>query len=283
MQNKNVLITGSTAGIGLETAKALAKQGANVYIHGRNKEKAQKAVEEIIAFSGNKNVGYFTADLSSQQEVRRLAEEVKAKLPRLDVLVNNAGAAFQQRQLSIDGIEMTLANNHLSYFLLTNLLLDLLKKSAPSRIVIVASHSHYNGKFDFTDINLEKGFYNGLKAYERSKLGNVLFTMELAERLKGTRVTVNALHPGVVKTEISQKHSGLIVQLGWKIFEIIQSAISVEDGAKTSIYLASSPEVEGESGKYYDLCKHKWHSRYSQTEGLKEKLWEVSEKLTAIK
>lgn len=281
MQNKNVLITGATAGIGFETAKALAKKGANIYIVGRNKEKTQKAVDDIIAATGNKNVSFFIADLSSQKEIRRLADEVKAKLNRLDVLINNAGGVYQQHQLSVDGIEMTLANNHLSYFLLTNLLLDLLKKSAPSRIVIVASHSHYSGKFDFNDMEMKRG-YNIMKAYERSKLGNVLFMMELDQRLKGTGVTVNALHPGVVKTEIAAKNTGKIVQWGWKIFEIYQGAISAEDGAKTSIYLASSPEVEGESGKYYDLCKHKWHSRYSQTEGLKEKLWEVSAKLTGL-
>lgn len=281
MQNKNILITGATAGIGLETAKALAKQGANVYVHGRDAAKAQKAVDEIIRFSKNKNVGFFTADLSSQKEVRRLADEVKAKLERLDVLINNAGGVFQQRQLSVDGIEMTLANNHLSYFLLTHLLLDLLKKSAPSRIVNVASHSHYSGKFNFDDINMERG-YSIMKAYERSKLGNVLFTMELAERLKGTGVTVNALHPGVVKTGIAGKNTGKLVVWAWKVFEIYQGAISPEEGAKTSVYLASSPEVEGETGKYYADSKHKWHSKYSQTEGLKEKLWEVSAKLTGL-
>lgn len=281
MQNKKVVITGATGGIGLETAKALAKMGAQVYIHGRSEDKAQKAVEEIKKISENNNVWYFTADLSSQKEVRRLAEEIKSKLDRLDVLINNAGAAFQKHQLSVDGIELTLANNHLSYFLLTNLLLDLLKKSAPSRIVNVASHSHYNGKFDFNDINMERG-YTIMKAYERSKLGNVLFTMELAERLKGTGVTVNALHPGVVKTGIADKHTGKIVQFAWRIFELYQGAISAEEGAKTSVYLATSPEVEGETGKYYDKCKHKWHSRYSQTEGLKEKVWELSAKLAGI-
>lgn len=281
MQNKNILITGATAGIGLETAKALAKQGANIYIHGRNKEKAQKAVDEVIASSGNKNVGFFIADLSKQKEVRRLADEVKAKLDRLDVLINNAGAAFEKHQLTEDGIELTLANNHLSYFLLTNLLLDLLKKSAPARIVNVASHSHYSGKFNFDDLNMQRS-YSIMKAYERSKLGNVLFTLELAERLKGTGVTVNSLHPGVVKTGIADKHTGKLVQLAWRIFEWYQNAISVEEGAKTSIYLASSPEVANETGKYYDLCKHKWHSKYSQTQGLKEKVWEVSAKLTGL-
>ena len=162
------------------------------------------------------------------------------------------------------------------------LLLDLLKASAPARIVNVASHSHYSGKFNFDDINMQRG-YSIMKAYERSKLGNVLFTLELAERLKGTGITANSLHPGVVKTGIADKHTGKLVQLAWRIFEWYQKAISVEEGAKTSIYLASSPEVEGETGKYYDLCKHKWHSKYSQTEGLKEKVWELSEKLTGLK
>jgi NAD(P)-dependent dehydrogenase (short-subunit alcohol dehydrogenase family) len=280
MKNKNVLITGSTAGIGLETAKALAKQGANVYIHGRNKEKAQKAVEEVIAASGNKNVFFFIADLSKQKEVRRLADEVKAKLDRLDVLINNAGGAFMKHELTEDGIETTFANNHLSYFLLTNLLLDLLKKSAPARIVNVASHSHYGGKIDFSDLNYTKN-YRGYKAYENSKLGNVLFTLELAERLKGTGVTVNALHPGVVKTDIGAKHSNILISFGWNVLTAV-TGISVAKGAETSVYLASSPEVEGESGKYYANSKHKWQSRYSQTEGLKEKLWEVSAKLTGL-
>ena len=277
MKNKNILITGATAGIGLETAKSLAKKGANIYIVGRAIDKAKSAVEEIIKHSGNSNVDFFIADLSSQKEVRRLAEEVKGKLNKLDVLINNAGATFQYFGLSVDNIEMSFATNHLSYFLLTNLLLDLLKKSAPSRIVIVSSHSHYRGTLDFDDLNMTKN-YNGLKAYERSKLCNVLYTLELAERLKGTGVTVNALHPGRVNTDIGFKNSGLLYKTGWAFFKMFLS-VSVERGAETSIYLASSEEVKDVSGKYFAECKQKWHSRYSQTSGLKEKLWELSEKL----
>lgn len=280
MKNKNVLITGATAGIGLETAKVLAKKGANIYIVGRAVDKARLAVEEIKKYSGNNNIDFFIADLSSQQEVRRLAEEVKAKLNRLDVLINNAGATFQHFSLSVDNIEMTFATNHLSYFLLTNLLLDLLKKSAPARIIIVASHSHYRGTLDFNDLNMTTDF-GGLKAYERSKLCNVLFTLELAERLKGSGVTVNALHPGRVNTDIGFKNSGLLYKIGWSFVKMFLS-VSVEKGAETSIYLAHSEEVKDVSGKYFAESKHKWHSRYSQTLGLKEKLWEASAKLTNL-
>jgi NAD(P)-dependent dehydrogenase (short-subunit alcohol dehydrogenase family) len=281
MKNKNVLITGATAGIGLETAKVLAKKGANVYIVARNSDKAKMALEEIKSYSGNNNVDFFIADLSSQKEVRRLAAEVNAKLKTLEVLINNAGAAFQSFKYSEDNIELTFATNHLSYFLLTNLLLDLIKKSAPARIINVASDSHYRGKLDFGDLNMTKNF-NGLRAYERSKLGNVLFTLELAERLQGSGVTVNALHPGRVKTDIGSKNSGLLYKMGWKFFKVF-SSISIEKGAETSIFLADSAEVENVTGKYFAESKHKWHSKYSQMPGMKEKLWEASAKLTGLK
>jgi NAD(P)-dependent dehydrogenase (short-subunit alcohol dehydrogenase family) len=281
MQNKTILITGATAGIGLETAKSLAKKGANLYIVARNTEKAKKAVEEIKAFSGNNNVDFFVADLSSQKEIRRLAAEINSKLKKLDVLINNAGATFQYLTYSVDTIEMTFATNHLSYFLLTNLLLDLLKASGSARIVNVSSGSHYKGRIDFNDLYMTNS-YQGLKAYERSKLCNVLYTLELAERLKGTGVTVNALHPGRVKTDIGGKNSGLLFKVAWGVFKLI-SGIPVEKGAETSVYLASSEEVKNLSGKYFDECKIKEHSNYSKTEGLKEKLWEVSEELTRLK
>ena len=281
MQNKNILITGATAGIGLETAKALAKKGANMYIVARTIEKAKIAVEDIKKHSGNDNVHFFIADLSAQKEVRKLAEEVKTRLNKLDVLINNAGATFQYFKRSVDNIEMSFATNHLSYFLLTNLLLDLIKRSAPSRIVNVASDSHYRGTIDFNDLDMAAN-YNGLKAYERSKLGNVLFTLELAERLKDSGVTINALHPGRVKTDIGSKNSGLLYTVGWTLFKLF-SSISIEKGAETSVYLAASDDVKEISGKYFADSKQKWHSRYSQTPGMKEKLWEESEKLTGIK
>lgn len=280
MQNKNILITGATAGIGLETAKSLAKMGATIYIVARTSVKAKLAIEEIKKYSGNDKIDFFVADLSSFQEVRKLAQDVQAKLNKLDVLINNAGATFQHFRLSEDNIEMSFATNHLSYFLLTNLLINLIKESAPARIVIVASDSHYRGSLDFNDLNMTTNF-NGLKAYERSKLGNVLFTLELAERLKGSGVTVNALHPGRVKTDIGSKNSGLLYKIGWTLFKIF-SSVSIEKGAETSVFLAHSEEVKDITGKYFANSKQKWHSRYSQTPGMKEKLWEESKKLTGL-
>lgn len=280
MQNKNILITGATSGIGLETAKALAKKGATIYIVARTIDKAKSAIEEIKKYSGNDRIDFFVADLSSQKDIRRLAEEVNTKLDKLDVLINNAGATFQHFRLSVDNIEMSFATNHLSYFLLTNLLLDLIKKTASSRIVIVASDSHYRGTIDFDDLNMTTNF-NGLKAYERSKLCNVLFTLELAEQLKGSGVTINALHPGRVKTDIGGKNSGMLYKIGWAFFKIF-SSISIEKGAETSIYLANSEDVKDISGKYFADSKQKWHSRYSQTPGMKEKLWEASINLTGL-
>ena len=280
MQNKNILITGATAGIGLETAKQLAKTGANIYIVGRNKEKCTAAVENIKNVSSNNNIHFFTADLSSQKQVRQLADEINNKLNRLDILINNAGAVYQQRGFSEDNIELTFATNHLSYFLLTHLLLDLLKKSTPARVINVASGSHYKGKLDFNDLYFNKG-YGGLKAYERSKLCNVLFTLVLAEKLNNTGITVNALHPGRVKTDIGNKNSGWLYNLAWNFFKTTQG-ISIEDGAKTSVFLATSDSVKDITGKYFDSCKEKEYSNYAKTAGLKEKLWEESVKLTGI-
>lgn len=277
MQDKIVLITGSTAGIGKATAVGLAKQGYKIVIVGRDAAKAQQAADDIKAQSGSKEVDYLTADLSSQKSVKQLAAEFKAKYPRLDVLINNAGAVYNKYELSVDGIEMQMAINHMAYFILTMELLDYIKQTSPSgRIVNVASHSHYGGKLNFDDLFMAKN-YGGYTMYERTKLCNVLFTLELAERLKGSNVTVNALHPGVVKTDIGKKHGGWLYALGWGFFA--NFGMSVDKGAATSIYLASSPEVEGVSGKYWAKSNHKWHSRYSQTEGLKEKLWEATEKL----
>jgi len=280
MQGKIVLITGATAGIGKETARQLAAKGAHVIIVGRSAATASVAAEEIKKQIGNDKVDFMVADLASQKSVKQLAADFKARYKGLDVLINNAGAVYNTYQLSPEGIEMQMAVNHMAPFILTLDLLDLMKQTAPStRIVNVSSHSHYSGRLDFDDLNKAKK-YDGLKMYAQTKLCNVLFTMELAERLKGTGVTVNALHPGVVKTSIGNKHGGFWYGLGWKVFALT-AGISVEKGAATSVYLASSQEVEGETGKYWANSKHKWHSHYSQTEGLKEKLWAASEKLVS--
>ena len=208
MQGKICLITGGTNGIGKSTAQALAQMGATVVIVGRNAPKTAQVVEEIRAASGNNNVDSLLADLSSQQEVRRLADEFKSKYSHLHVLLNNAGGVFMQRQLSVDGIEMTFALNHLAYFLLTNLLLDTIKASAPARIINVSSDAHTSGKIEFDNLQGERRYSPG--AYGNSKLANILFTMELARRLEGTGVTVNALHPGFVATGFA-KNNGQII------------------------------------------------------------------------
>lgn len=277
MRDKIVLITGATAGIGKATAIGLAKKGANIVIVGRNAAKAQKAIDEIKQESGNGDIHFLTADLSSIKSVKQLVEDFKANYTHLDVLINNAGAVFNQLEKSVDGIEMQIATNHIAPFVLTNGLLDMLKAAPQGRIVNVASNAHYLYKsINWDDIYMSKG-YDGLKMYAQTKLFNVLFTIEMVERLKGSKVTVNALHPGFVRTEIGNKHGGLFYKIMWTLGTAF--AISVEKGAATSIYLASSPDVANENGKYWANCKHKWQSYYSQTEGLKEKLWAETEKL----
>jgi len=247
MNGKICLVTGATNGIGKATAQALAQMGATVVIVGRNASKTAQLVAEIRAASGNKNVDSLLADLSSQQEVRRLAGEFKSRYSRLDVLLNNAGAVFMQRQLSVDGIEMTFALNHLAYFLLTNLLLDTLKASASARIINVSSNAHISGKIEFDNLQGEREY--SPRVYENSKLANILFTMELSRRLEGTGVTVNALHPGFTATGFAKNNGKIIATLVSLFAPLV--ARSPAKGAETSIHLASSPSVEGIMGKYF--------------------------------
>lgn len=280
MKGRNVIITGGNAGIGLATSIALAKQGANIYIVSRSKDKAEEAVKKIIAESGNKYVTYFVANLSSQKSIRQLASEIKNQLPVIDVLINNAGGTFSDFTLSDDGLEMTIATNHFAYFLLTNLLLDLINKSDYARIVNVASGSHYKGKIDFESFSKRKNYFI-MKAYEQSKLANVLFTNELADRLKETCVTVNSLHPGFVKTQIGNKNATWYSNLFWSLATKL-GAISVEEGAKTSVYLASSSEVKNITGKYFDKCKEKKPAVFALDKELGKTLWKRSEELCPL-
>lgn len=281
MEGKTVLITGGNAGIGYATAVGLAEKGARTIIVTRNERKGEKAVKEIKEESGSDKVSFLTADLSSQKEVRALASAFKERYDKLDVLINNAGAFFSEFKLTGDGIERQWAINHLAPFLLTNLLLDTLKKSAPARIVNVSSRAHYRGEIHFDDLNLSKNYRGYPTAYAQSKLANVLFTYELDRRLQGTDVTANCLHPGVVKTSIAQKNSSGISSFIWGLFKPFM--VTPEEGAKTSIYLASSPEVEGVSGKYFDNCKPKKSSKLSHDIELAKKLWEVSEEQVGLK
>jgi NAD(P)-dependent dehydrogenase (short-subunit alcohol dehydrogenase family) len=279
LEGKEIVITGATDGIGKVTARELAKMGGSVTIVARNATKAQQVVKELRTAAGHDNIGFVRADLSSQKSVRGAAETIKGRLKRIDVLINNAGGMYAKRELSEDGIERTFALNHLGYFLFTNLLLDALKASAPSRIVNVASAAHNGAKLDIGDLQGAKG-YSGWRAYQRSKLANIYFTYELARRLAGTNVTVNALHPGFVASRFGSNNGGLTRAL----FGIAKTlfAISEVNGARTSVYLASSPDVEGVTGKYFDSRKEVRSSPASYDEQKWRELWRASEKLTGL-
>ena len=278
MEGKTCLITGGSDGIGYVAARELARMGAQVFIVGRNAFKTKDAVDRILDETGNREVRYLLADLSSQGDVRRLADQVKEQIPRLDVLLNNAGAIFLSNRSSVDGIEMTFALNHLGYYLLTTLLLDLLKDSAPARIVNVSSSSHGSpGEFQLEDLP-QPGKSGGYRAYGRSKLCNLWFTYELARRLEGSAVAVNALHPGLVRTNIARNNGvlGRVVN-----FFIGARGVDAARGAETLTYLASSPEVEGITGKYFVDSRAVASSSLSYNAGLASGLWELSERLTA--
>jgi NAD(P)-dependent dehydrogenase (short-subunit alcohol dehydrogenase family) len=278
MDGKICLITGGTNGIGKAIAHALAQMGATVVIVGRSAPKTAQVVEEIRAASGNKNMDSLVADLSSQQDIRRLADEFKSKYPHLHVLLNNAGAVFMQRQLSVDGIEMTFALNYLAYFLLTNLLLDMIKAGAPARIINVSSDAHSSGKIEFDNLEGERS-YNS-KAYGNSKLANILFTLELSRHLEGTGVTVNALHPGFVATGFGNNNPGLLMKVIRAAVPLI--ARSPEKGARTSIYLAISPGVEGVTGKYFYDSRVIPPAPQATDMGVARKLWEVSAEMVHL-
>jgi NAD(P)-dependent dehydrogenase (short-subunit alcohol dehydrogenase family) len=277
MQGKKVLVTGATNGIGLVTAREMARMGAQVTIISRDAKKCARVTEEINSDTANP-IEFIAEDLSTLAGVRRAAAQFSRHHQHLDVLVNNAGGFFLKRIVTPEGLEKTFALNHLSYFLLTNLLLDLLKVSSPTRIVNVASGSHMGAKIGFDDLLGEK-HYAGFRAYGQSKLANVLFTYELARRLVGSSVTVNALHPGYVDTGIPL-HNGFLGGIA-KIYARI-FAKKPEEGAQTSIYLASSPDVEGVTGKYFVNCLPVESSVESYDKAVAKKLWEVSQKFTGI-
>jgi retinol dehydrogenase-12 len=279
MSGKTCLITGGTAGIGEVTALELARMGASVVILGRSAERGAATLEKIGRETGNPSVEFFQVDLSSQSDVRRVARQFLDSHDRLDVLINNAGALFTPRQESVDGIEKTLALNHLAYFLLTNLVLDRLTASAPARIVNVASDAHRMvNEFNFNDPQARKR-YRPFKVYAQSKLANILFTYELARRLEGTGVTANALHPGFVASNFTAGNG----VLGWFMRRAASLfAINTEQGAKTSIYVSTSPDVKSISGRYYEKEKAVTSSVASMNEESARRLWELSEELTAV-
>jgi retinol dehydrogenase 14 len=279
MGGTTVLITGGTSGIGNATAVAMAAMGANVVVVGRNQERGGAAVEEIKAQSHNESVELMLADLSVQAEVRRLAEEFLERYDRLDVLVNNAGLVQSKRTETPDGIETTLAINHLAPFLLTNLLLGCLEQSAPSRVITVSSEAQRWGTMDFEDMQSRRK-YRGFPVYGMTKLANIMFTYELAERLDGTDVSANCLHPGSVGTNFGQNNRGAMA-LFFRTFKPFMR--SPEQGADTLIWLASSPEVDGVSGKYFSDRKEIEAKKVAYDPAARRRLWEISEELTGLK
>src|ERR671916_962261 len=277
MGGKVALVTGGTSGIGKATAMALAAMGADVVVVGRDRERGEGAAAEIRARTGGK-VDLALADLSSQAEVRALAEEFKRRYDRLDVLVNNAGLVQSTRTESVDGLETTFATNHLAPFLLTNLLLDLLKKSAPSRVVTVSSEAERWGNIDFDDLQSKKK-YRGFPVYGMTKLANIMFTYELAEGLEGTGVTATCMHPGAVNTRFGTNNGGPMTIL----FRLSKPFMRMpEQGADTVIWLASSPDVEGLSGRYYADRKPLEPKKIANDPEARRRLWEESERLTGL-
>jgi NAD(P)-dependent dehydrogenase (short-subunit alcohol dehydrogenase family) len=273
MQGKIVLVTGANQGIGKATAIGLARQGARVVLVSRNADKGRAALADVRAASATGDAQLIVADLSSQADVRRAAAELRTHHARLDVLVNNAGVFVPARHETVDGLEETFAVNHLAPFLLTTELLDLLKASAPSRIVTVSSEVHSGAKMAWDDLQFATQRYGGMKAYGQSKLANVLFTYELARRLEGSGVTANALHPGVIASGFGQTYPGA---MSFFVKVARPFLLTAEEGAKTSIYLASSPAVEGVTGQYLSKCKPVKSNAVSYDEASQRKLWALS-------
>ena len=276
MAGKTCILTGANTGIGKATALGLAKMGATVVMVCRSLERGEAAMAEIKRGSGNDSVSLLLADLSSRAAIHRLAADFKAKYPNLHVLINNAGIIPKKRTVAEDGLETQFAVNHVAYFLLTNLLLDQLKASAPSRIINVSSQVHNGASIDFDDLQSERS-YSPTRVYGWTKLANVLFTYELAHRLEGTRVTVNCLHPGTVATNMLADYMP-----GGLRFMAKMIGVSSEEGARTSLFLATSPEVEGVSGKYFvnQGAVHSSKASYDKTAA--RRLWQVSAELTGL-
>jgi len=279
MNGRICIVTGATHGIGRATARALAASGATVLVHGRDLARARAVAEDISRDTGNPEVRFVQADFAQLAQVRRLAQELQSLLPRLDVLINNAAVMAAARARSAEGYDLTFAVNHLAPFLLTNLLLDKLKASAPARVIVVASEAHRRATLDFGDL-MNAGASGWWTAYERSKLANVLFARELARRLAGTGVTVNALHPGVVRSQLFRGSPALLRVLLWSVGRLFM--LSPQQGARGSVYLASASELDGESGGYYRGCRRVAPSAAAQSEACAAHLWQESARLTGL-
>jgi NAD(P)-dependent dehydrogenase (short-subunit alcohol dehydrogenase family) len=275
MDGKVCIVTGSNTGIGKETARGLAQRGATVVLACRDAQKAEAAREDIARTTGRGDVAAIPLDLGSVASIRAFAERFGADYRRLDVLVNNAGVWPNTRGTTRDGFETTFGVNHLGTFLLTRELLPILQKSAPARVVVLSSALHYNGMMDWDDLQFERRRYSGSTAYSQSKLANVLFTKALARRLLGTGVTANAVHPGVVATELSRDYPKLLV----KLFHLF--LLTPEKGAACSLHVAAAPEFGQMSGEYFEKSRAKPAAKRALDEGSQEKLWALSEELLA--
>ncbi len=275
LQEKIVMVTGATSGIGQVTARELARRGATVVIVGRNPAKCQRTVEDIQKATGNPRVRYLVADLALMREVRDLAREFLTEYPRLDILVNNAGAIFPQRTVTKEGLEQTWALNHLSYFLLTHQLMPALLAAPTARVINVSSDAHFAARgVHIEDPMFERRRYSAFAAYSQSKLANVMFTAALARRLRNTTITANALHPGAVATNFGIGHGGIVSAL----FKLARPfMLTPEQGAQTTIYLATSDAVQHTSGAYFDRCKTKPPSPAARDVNAQEQLWALSE------
>lgn len=278
MRDKVVVITGATSGIGDVSADHLAQAGARIVFVARDRERGEKTRRHLEAVAAHAKHTAYYGDLSKLADMKRVAQEIAQTEPHIDVLINNAGAMFSSRQVTEDGLEKTFALNHMSYFVVTNLLLDRLRATPGARIVSTASDAHSGAKLKFDDLQTERG-YSGFSVYGRSKLMNILFTRELARRLVGTGVTANCLHPGFVNTRFGNNSGGLtsLAIRGAKNF-----ALSPEEGARTIIYLASSPEVEGKTGGYYVKCRPATPSAAAQNDADAKRLWDVSAKIAGV-
>jgi NAD(P)-dependent dehydrogenase (short-subunit alcohol dehydrogenase family) len=278
MQGKTVVITGATSGIGEVAARQLAQAGARIVLVARDRARGAQTLQQLESIAPGRNHAVHYANLSRLAEMKRVGEILSSSEPQIDVLINNAGAVFATRQVTGDALELTFATNHISYFVLTSLLLERLKATPGARIVCTASDAHKRAKLDFTDLTFEKG-YSGFAMYGRSKLMNILFSRELARRLAGTGVTANCLHPGFVNTRFGEASGGLmsLALRGAKKF-----ALTAEEGAKTLVYLAVAPEVAGVSGKYFHDCREAAPTAEAQNDADAKRLWEVSAQLAGL-
>jgi len=280
MNGRVCIVTGATSGIGRAAACELARRGATVAVHGRSPEKCELTVAQIKAATGNDRVDAIVAELQSQDQVRALAAALLERYPEIHVLLNNAGVFNTSFSETPDGIETTLAVNHLAGFLLTNLLLDRLEASGPARIVCVSSEVHRFAKLDFDDLEFRRRKFRGMQVYGVSKLLNLLFTNELADRLHDTDVTVNALHPGVVNTGLGDNNPPTLLMRAMRLCKFAMR--TPEKGAETAVFLASSPDVAGMTGTYWIDCRKKRAREISHDRDARRRLWEISEKMTGL-